>query len=82
MAKRADVSPINRVPWIALNQKVKGLAALPRENNCQDSTEAALPIGSAVDKNQKVYLDYLRAVEKNMHDKLTADEQRIIATMK
>jgi polar amino acid transport system substrate-binding protein len=82
MAKRADVSPINRVPWIALNQKVKGLAALPKENNCQGSTEAALPIGSAVDKNQKVYLDYLLAVEKNMHDKLTADEQRIISTMK
>jgi polar amino acid transport system substrate-binding protein len=39
MAKRADVTPINRVPWQALNRKVKGLKALPDGNNCQDSTE-------------------------------------------
>ena len=49
MAKRADAAPINRVPWVALQKKVKGLSALPRENNCQDSTEKASPVGLAVE---------------------------------
>jgi len=36
MAKRADAVPINRVPWVAMGRKLKQLAVLPRENNCQD----------------------------------------------
>jgi polar amino acid transport system substrate-binding protein len=81
MAKRADAAPINRVPWVAMNNKVKGLAVLPNANNCQDSTEKAQPVGLAIDKNQKVFLDWLRAVEKTVHAKLEADEQAVIATM-
>ena len=34
-------------------RKVKGLAALPKDNNCQGSTEKAAPVGLAVDKNQR-----------------------------
>src|SRR5438034_9269669 len=82
MAKRADAAPINRVPWVALARKVKGLAALPRENNCQGSREKANPVGLAIDKNQTVYLDWLRAVAKQMEPKLAADEQRIVGSMK
>jgi polar amino acid transport system substrate-binding protein len=81
MAKRADAAPINRVPWVAMNRKVKGLAVLPRENNCQDSTEKAQPVGLAVDKNQPAYLAWLTAVEKGMHAKLEAAEQAVIVTM-
>ena len=81
MAKRADAAPINRVPWVALAKKVKGLNALPKANNCQDSTEKASPVGLAVDKNQAVYLEWLRAVSKQMEPKLAADEQRIIGSM-
>jgi len=81
MAKRADAAPINRVPWVAMNNKVKGLAVLPSTNNCQDSTEKAQPVGLAIDKNQKIFLDWLRAVEKAVHAKLEADEQAVIATM-
>lgn len=81
MAKRADAAPINRVPWVALSKKVKGLNALPKANNCQDSTEKASPVGLAVDKNQAAYLEWLRAVAKQMAPKLAADEQRIIGTM-
>lgn len=81
IAKRADAAPINRVPWVALQKKVKGLNALPRENNCQDSQEKASPVGLAVDKNQGAYLDWLRSVAKGMQPKLTADEQRVVGTM-
>jgi polar amino acid transport system substrate-binding protein len=81
MAHRADAAPINRIPYVAMARKVKGLAALPRENNCQDSTEKAQPVGMALDKNQPVFLDWLRAVEKTMHPKLEADEQRVAVTL-
>ena len=82
MAHRADAAPINRIPYVAMAAKVKGLAALPKENNCQNSTEKAQPVGLALDKGQPVFLDWLRAVEKAMHPKLEADEQRVAATLK
>lgn len=78
MAKRADAAPINRVPWVGMNKKVKGLAVLPKDNNCQDSTEKANPVGLAVDKNQPGYLDWLRAVAKDMEPKLQQAEKRVI----
>jgi polar amino acid transport system substrate-binding protein len=81
LAKRADVSPINRVPWMALSRKVKGLQALPQGNNCQDSTEMATPIGLAIDKSQPEYLNWLKAVAESMNAKLKADEARLINTM-
>jgi polar amino acid transport system substrate-binding protein len=81
MAKRADAAPINRIPWVAMGRKVKGLAALPHENNCQTSTEKAQPVGLAIDKNQPAFLDWLRATEKAIHAKLEADEQRVVAAM-
>jgi polar amino acid transport system substrate-binding protein len=81
MAKRADITPINRVPWQALNRKVKGLKALPEGNNCQDSAEMATPIGLAIDKNQPEYLNWLKAVNDQMKPKLDADEARIINAM-
>lgn len=82
MAKRADAAPINRVPWVNLNQKVKGLTVFPQENNCQGSKEKASPVGLAVDKNQQVFLDWLRAVEKTVEPKLAAEEKRVIENLK
>jgi polar amino acid transport system substrate-binding protein len=82
MAKRADAVPINRVPWVAMGRKLKQLAVLPKEGNCQNSTEKAAPVGMAVDKNQTVFLQWARAVEKEIEPKLKADEARVIDTMK
>lgn len=82
MAGRADAAPINRIPWVPMNHKVKGLAVLPKENNCQGSTEKAQPVGVAIDKNQPVFLAWLRAVEATIHTKLEAAEQQVIGTMK
>jgi polar amino acid transport system substrate-binding protein len=80
MAHRADAAPINRIPWVGLNKKVKGLKALPAENNCQDSKEKASPVGLAVDKGQPAYLEWLAAVAKAEQPKLQAEESRIIET--
>ncbi|MCW8207277.1 ABC transporter substrate-binding protein [Verminephrobacter aporrectodeae subsp. tuberculatae] len=81
MARRADAAPINRVSWVGLQRKVKGLAALPKENNCQSSAEKASPVGLAVDKNQPVYLDWLRQVARAHQARLNADEARMVQAM-
>ena len=82
LAKRADAVPINRVPWVAMGRKLKQLAVLPKDANCQNSTEKAAPVGMAVDKNQTAFLQWARAVEKEMEPKLKADEARVVDTMK
>lgn len=81
LARRADVIPINRVPWVVLNNKVKGLGVIPKENNCQDSKEFANPIGIAIDKNQAPLLDWMRAVQKAIEPRLKAEEQRVVNAM-
>ncbi|MBV8838819.1 MAG: transporter substrate-binding domain-containing protein [Alphaproteobacteria bacterium] len=82
MAKRADAAPINRIPYVPMSHKVKGLSALPKDNNCQGSTEKAQPVGVAIDKKQPEFLDWARAVEKAIHPQLAASEQKVIETMK
>ena len=82
MARRADAVPINRVPWVAMGRKLTQLAVLPKENNCQNSTEKSAPVGIAVDKNQAVLLQWARAVGKEIEPKLKADEARVVDTMK
>ena len=81
VAKRADAAPINRIPYVPLSRKVKGLAALPAENNCQGSMEKASPVGLAIDKNQTVLLDWLRDVAKGMQAKLDAAEGVVVGKM-
>jgi polar amino acid transport system substrate-binding protein len=81
MAKRADVTPINRIPWVALNKKVKGLKALPEGNNCQDSKEMGTDIGSAIDKKQPEFLAWLNAVRDRMQKQLVAEETQMVEKM-
>ena len=81
MAKRADAAPINRIPWVPMATKVKGLAALPKEKNCQCSSEKASPVGLAVDKGQAAYVEWLRAVAASITPQLEADEQKDVAAM-
>jgi len=82
LANRADAVPINRVPWVAMGRKLKQLAVLPKDSNCQNSTEKAAPVGMAVDKNQPAFLAWARAVEKEIEAQLKTDEARVVDTMK
>ena len=82
LAKRADAVPINRVPWVAMGRKLKQLAVLPKDNNCQNSTEKAAPVGMAIDKKQDGFLQWARAVEKEIEPELKKDEARVVDTMK
>ena len=82
LAKRADAVPINRVPWVAMGRKLKQLGVLPKDNNCQNSTEKSAPVGMAIDRNQPVFLQWTRAVEQEMEPKLRASEAAVIETMR
>ncbi len=83
MAKRADAVPINRVPWVAMGRKLTQLGVMPRQNNCQDSTEKAAPVGMAVDKNQPAFLQWARvAWRRKSRRSFKADELRVVDTMK
>ncbi len=79
LARRADVAPINRIQWPALQKKMAALDALPREANCQESNEKAQPVGMAIHKGQDAFLNYLRTKVKEMQGELTAAENKIIA---
>ena len=82
LAGRSDVAPLNRVLWPNINKKVKGLAVFPKENDCQDSKIFQVKAGMGVNKNEQVYVDWLREVEKRMQTALAAEELRMTLTLK
>jgi len=82
LAGRSDVAPLNRMLWPNINKKVKGLAVFPKENNCQDSKIFEIKTGMGVNKNEQVYLDWLREVEKRMEPQLQAEEARMTQNLK
>lgn len=82
LAGRSDVAPLNRMLWPNINKKVKGLAVFPKENNCQDSKIFEIKTGMGVNKNEQLYLDWLREVEKRMQPALAAEEVRMTQALK
>ncbi|MGO4606073.1 transporter substrate-binding domain-containing protein [Variovorax sp. 2RAF20] len=82
MAGRSDVAPLNRMLWPNISKKVKGLAAFPKENDCQDSKIFEIQSGMGVAKEQQAYLDWLRSVAQRMQPALTAEERRMTQNLK
>jgi polar amino acid transport system substrate-binding protein len=82
LAGRSDVAPLNRVLWPNISKKVKGLAVFPKENDCQDSNIFEIKTGMGVNKNEQVYTDWLREVEKRMQPALKAEEVRMTKILK
>jgi polar amino acid transport system substrate-binding protein len=68
--------------WPNISKKVKGLAAFPKENDCQDSKIFEIQAGMGVAKDQQVYLDWLRAVAQRMQPAVTAEERRMTQNLK
>ncbi|MDB5851500.1 MAG: transporter substrate-binding protein [Rhodoferax sp.] len=82
LAGRSDVAPLNRMLWPNISKKVKGLAVFPKDNICQDSKIFEIKTGMGVNKNEQVYLDWLREVEKRMQPALAAEEVRMTQNLK
>ena len=79
MAGRSDAAPVNRIQWPRLSKAVKGLIALPKENNCQDSQEKAAAIGFGLDKGNDAFRDWLQALADKLAPELKQIEQKIIS---
>ena len=82
LAGRSDVAPLNRMLWPNISKKVKGLAAFPKENDCQDSKIFEIQAGMGVAKEQKAYLDWLRTVAQRMQAALSEEERRMTQNLK
>ena len=82
VAGRSDAAPLNRMLWPNISKKVKGLAAFPKENDCQDSKIFEIEAGMGVAKDQKVYLDWLRTVAQRMQPTLSEEERRMTKNLK
>ncbi len=78
LSHRADAAPIDKVAWVDLQKKVPGLAVLPKGDDCLKSDEMPTPVGMAIDKNQPVFLAWLRAVEKQDEPQLQAKEVSVM----
>ena len=81
MAKRADAAPINRIPYVPMSRKVKELAVLPRDNNCQDSTEKARRSASRSTRSSRCSWTG-RARSRRRSSRSSGRLKGVIATMK
>ncbi len=78
LSHRADVAPIDNVAWPDLSKKVPGLVVFPPGDACLQSKEMATPVGLAIDKNQPVFLAWLRAVQQEVEPQLQATELHVM----
>jgi polar amino acid transport system substrate-binding protein len=85
LSGHADATTDNRLDVGRMLRHMPFLAALPADNDCQNSTEQSSEMGMVVAKastpGQQAFLDWLRAVKDVMQPQLTADEQASAAKM-
>jgi polar amino acid transport system substrate-binding protein len=77
----ADSTPYNRIQALRMMQRLPEMAALPKENNCQGSTEQSTVVGMAIDKNQPEFLAWAQSVADIMRPDLDAEEARAVSLM-
>lgn len=75
LARRADVTTIDKFFVQGLRMKTAGIATVPKAFLA--SRELPIPIGMAVSKGQPAFLDWLRAVAKGIQPQVVAEEHRI-----
>jgi polar amino acid transport system substrate-binding protein len=77
LSKRADVAPLDAIATPKLSKEVPGLRFIPAGDDCLRSTEMATPVGLALAKGDPAFLNWLTAVEKELHKRLEDEEIRI-----
>jgi polar amino acid transport system substrate-binding protein len=78
MSKRADIASIDNVAWPQLAKQVPGLVVFPAGDGCLQSEEMSTGVGLAVDKQDKVFHDWLQAVYEEVKDKVEAEELKLL----
>jgi polar amino acid transport system substrate-binding protein len=82
ISKRADIASIDNVAWPNLAASVKGLTVFPKGDGCLQSHEMEAITAMAIDKGDPVFLAWLTAVKDEMKPKLSAEELRILKSVK
>jgi polar amino acid transport system substrate-binding protein len=77
LSKRADVAPLDAIATPKLAKEVQGLRFIPAGDDCLRSNEMATPVGLALAKGDPAFLNWLTAVEKEIHKRLEDEEIRI-----
>lgn len=75
LARRADVTTIDKFFFAGLAEKTPGLIAVPRDY--LSSQELPIPIGLAVAKNQPAFLAWLLAVAQEIKPQVVAAEAEV-----
>jgi polar amino acid transport system substrate-binding protein len=78
MSGRADVAPIDRISWVALEKQVSGLMSWPSGEDCLKSDEFSVEVGLAVNKSDPAFVAWGRAVAEELQPQLQEDELRLI----
>lgn len=81
LSGRADIAPIDNVAWPKLAASVSGLVSFPPGDKCLASNEMAAPVGMAIDKNDPIFLGWLKAVAAEMKAATEAEELRIMKSV-
>lgn len=77
----ADSTSYNRLEAGRMLRHMSEMGAFPAEDNCINTTEQQSDMGMAIDKGQPEFLNWVRAVAAVMQPQLTAEENRVAATM-
>ncbi len=77
LSGRADATSIDKFFFAGFAKKHPGLATVPKGDACLASKELPIPIGMAIDKNQPVFLAWLRAVAEAIKPQTDAEELRV-----
>ncbi|GEM_PF-433499 len=78
LSGRADLSVIDAVATPKLVKQYPQIKLIPPGDECLKSNEFPTPVGMAIDKNQPELLEWLRAVEREIHPTLEEEELRIV----
>ncbi len=77
-AQRADATAIDKYFFAGLAKQHPSLATVPKGNACLASHELETPVGLAIDKDQPVFLAWLREVAEAMRQQLSAEQARVL----
>ena len=77
LSRRADVTSIDKFFFAGFAKEHPGLVTVPKGDACLASQELSIPVGMAIDKDQPVFLAWLRAVAEAIMPQTHAEELRV-----
>ena len=77
LSHRTDAASIDKFFFAGLAKQHPGLVTVPKGDACLASQEMSTPVGMAIDKDQPVFLTWLRAVAEASKPQTHAEEVRV-----